>query len=63
MGFKQKAKLRKILTGVKVSERIDAALQFHKEFPEESCEYLRLLSILCLRFEHQVSLLSILTTF
>jgi hypothetical protein len=33
MDFKLKAKLRKNLTDVKVSERIDAALQFHKEFP------------------------------
>jgi hypothetical protein len=36
MEFKQKAKLRKILTGVKVSKRIDAVLQFHKDFPDIS---------------------------
>jgi hypothetical protein len=33
MDYTQRAKTRKNLVELKVSERIDAALQFHKDFP------------------------------
>jgi hypothetical protein len=36
MQYIQKAQTREILVGLKVSERIDAAVQFHKDFPDIS---------------------------